>query len=127
MVSIEVKDRKPRFRNFSNQEVYELAKEHDFIGPHPFYENASKFTIFHYPPPEAARVQVDGNVELKIKIDVNGNLQELNVVSENPPFFGFADAALADFRGAKFIPAFRDGKPVACDVTLPVFYKAPDF
>jgi len=54
-------------------------------------------------------------------------LQELNVVSENPPLLGFADAALSDFRNAKFIPAFRDGKPVACDVTLPVFYKAAGF
>jgi len=126
-VTFAVVDGKPRLRIFSNQEADELAKEHDFIGPQPFFENESKFTGFHYPPPEAARVQVDGNVELKIKIDVNGNLQELNVVSENPPFLGFADAALADFRNAKFIPAFRDGKPVACDVTLPVFYKAPDF
>jgi TonB family protein len=126
-VTFGVVDGKPRLRIFSNQEADELAKEHDFIGPQPFFENESKFTGFHYPPPEAARVQVDGAVELKIKIDVTGNLQEISVVSENPPFFGFADAALADFRNAKFIPAFRDGKPVACDVTLPVFYKAAGF
>ena len=126
-VTFAVLDGKPRLRIFSNQEVEELAKEHDFIGPQPFFGNESKFTGFHYPPPEAARVPVDGNVELKMKIDVNGNLQELSVVSENPPFLGFADAAVSDFRNAKFIPAFRDGKPVACDVTLPVFYKAAGF
>src|SRR5881394_2430380 len=126
-VTFAVVNGKPRLRIFSNQEAEELAKEHDFIGPQPFFENESKFTGFHYPPPEAARVEVDGNVELKIKIDVSGNLQELNVVSENPPLLGFADAALPDFRNAKFIPAFRDGKPVACDVTVPVFYKAAGF
>jgi TonB family protein len=126
-VTFAVLDGKPRLRIFSNQEAEELAKEHDFIGPQPFFGNESKFTGFHYPPPEAARVPVDGNVELKMKIDVNGNLQELTVVSENPPFLGFADAAVSDFRNAKFIPAFRDGKPVACDVTLPVFYKAAGF
>jgi TonB family protein len=126
-VTFAVLDGKPRLRIFSNQEAEELAKEHDFIGPQPFFGNESKFTGFHYPPPEAARVQVDGNVELKMKIDFNGNLQELNVVSENPPFLGFANAALADFKNARFIPAFRDGKPVACDVTLPVFYKAAGF
>ena len=126
-VTFAVLDGKPRLRIFSNQEAEELAKEHDFIGPQPFFGNESKFTGFHYPPPEAARVPVDGNVELKMKIDVNGNLQELSVVSENPPFLGFADAAVSDFRNAKFIPAFRDGKPVACDVTLPVFYKAAGF
>ena len=118
---------KPRLRIFSNQEAGELAKEHDFIGPQPFYGSESKFTGFHYPSPQTARVPVDGNVELKMKIDANGNLQEMNVVSENPPLLGFADAALSDFRNAKFIPAFRDGKPIACEVTLPVFYKAAGF
>src|SRR5438477_2339361 len=126
-VTFAVVDGKPRLRIFSNQEAEELKHEHDFIGPQPFFGPESKFSGFHYPPPEAAQVQVDGNVELKMKIDVNGNLQDLNVVSENPPLLGFADAALADFRNAKFIPAFRDGKPAACDVTLPVFYKAAGF
>jgi TonB family protein len=122
-----VLDGKPRLRIFSNQEAEELAKEHDFIGPQPFFGNESKFTGFHYPPPEAARVLVDGIVELKMKIDATGNLQEIKVLSEEPPFLGFANAAVADFRSARFIPAFRDGKPVACDVTLPVFYKAAGF
>ena len=70
---------------------------------------------------------VDGIVELKMRMDATGNLQEIKVLSENPPFLGFANAALADFGNARFIPAFRDGKPVACDVTLPVFYKAAGF
>lgn len=118
---------KPRLRIFSNQEADELEKEHDFIGPQPFFGNGSGFTGFHYPPADAAHVPVDGMVELKMKIDANGNLQELNAVAENPPLLGFADAALSDFRNAKFIPAFRDGKPVPCEVTLPVFYKAAGF
>src|SRR6266516_7163268 len=73
---------KPRLRIFSNQEAEELKNEQDFIGPQPFFGPESKFSGFHYPPPEAAQVQVDGNVELKMKIYVNGNLQDLNVVSE---------------------------------------------
>jgi TonB family protein len=126
-VTFRVVNGKPRLRIFSNQEADELEKEHDFIEPQPFFGSGSGFTGFHYPPAETARVQVDGMVELKIKIDATGNLQEMNVVSEEPPFLGFGDAALADFRNAKFIPAFRDGKPVACEVTLPVFYKAAGF
>jgi len=118
---------KPRLRIFSNQEDDELEKEHDFIGPQPFFGNDSGFTGFHYPPADTARVPVDGMVELKLKIDATGKLQEINVVSEEPPFLGFGDAALSDFKNAKFIPAFRDGKPVACEVTLPVFYKAAGF
>ena len=126
-VTFAVLDGKPRLRIFSNQEAEELAKEHDFIGPQPFFGNESKFTGFHYPPPEEARVLVDGIVELKMRVDASGNLQDTKVLSEKPPFLGFADAALADFRNTKFIPAFRNGKPVACDVTLPVFYKAAGF
>jgi TonB family protein len=126
-VTFRVVNGKPRLRIFSNQEADELEKEHDFIEPQPFFGSGSGFTGFHYPPAETARVQVDGTVELKMKIDATGNLQEMNVVSEEPPFLGFGDAALADFKNAKFIPAFRDGKPVACEVTLPVFYKAAGF
>jgi len=73
---------------------------------------------------ESGRVQVDGKVKVMLKVDATGNLQEINVVSEDPPLLGFGDAALKDFGEAKFIPAFRDGKPVECEVTLPVFYKA---
>jgi TonB family protein len=126
-VTFAVVDGKPRLRIFSNQEAEELANEHDFIGPQPFFGDESKFTGFHYPPPDAARVQVDGIVELKMRVDATGNLQDIKVLSEKPPFLGFAAAALADFRNAGFIPAFRNGKPVVCDVTLPVFYKAAGF
>src|SRR5436309_732619 len=126
-VTFRVVNGKPRLRIFSNQEADELEKEHDFVGPQPFFGNDSGFTGFHYPPAENVRVQVDGMVELGMKIDANGNLQGIKVVSEEPPFLGFGDTALADFKNAKFIPAFRDGRPVACEVTLPVFYKAAGF
>lgn len=125
-VTFAVVNGKPRLRIFSNQEPAELREEHDFIGPQPFFGPESKFTGFHYPN-ETARVLVDGAVKLQVKIDAAGKLQEMKVVSEEPPFVGFAGAALADFRGTQFIPAFRDGKPVACDVTLTVFYKSRAF
>ena len=123
-VTFRVVNGKPRLRIFSNQEAGELEQEHDFIGPQPFFGDGSGFTGLHYPELESGRVPVDGKVQLKMKIDATGNLQEINVVSEEPPLLGFGDAALKDFRDAKFIPAFRDGKPVECEVTLPVLYKA---
>jgi hypothetical protein len=115
-------DGKPRLRIFSNQETAELEKENDFIGPQPFFGNESGFAGLHYPSKEYAPVQVNGVVELKMKIDAAGNLEKLTVGAEEPPFLGFADAATKDFSKVKFIPAFRDGKPVACEVTLPVYY-----
>lgn len=118
---------KPRLRIFSNQERAELAKESDFIGPQPFYGEDSKFDGFHYPNSESAPVPVDGSAELELKVDASGNLQDLKLLSEQPPFIGFGDAAFEDFSRAKFIPAFRNGKPVACDVKLPVYFNVKSF
>jgi len=118
---------KPRLRIFSNQEREELRKESDFIGPQPFWGGDSKFSGFHYPSRANAPVLVDASAELELKVDATGNLQGMEVLSEQPPFLGFGEAAFTDFSRAKFIPAFRDGKPVACDVKIPVYYKAQGF
>jgi Gram-negative bacterial TonB protein C-terminal len=126
-VTFMVVDGKPRLRIFSNQNRDELKKESDFISPQPFWGGDSKFTGFHYPNRGAAPVQVDGSAELEAKIDERGNLRELTLLSEQPPFLGLGDAAFDDLSKAKFIPAFRDGKPVACTVKIPVYFNAPAF
>lgn len=113
---------KPRLRIFSNQEAEEIKKESNFVGPQPFFGNDSKFTGLHYPV-GITSVMVSGLATLELKIDAAGNLQAIKLHGEEPPLLGFGNAAVMDFRNAKFIPAFRDGKPVACEVTLPVFYK----
>jgi hypothetical protein len=120
-VTFAVMDGKPRLRIFSNQETEELKKESDFVGPQPFFGKESKFTGLHYP--SDTPVVMDAVVEVKLKVDATGALQEFNVIAEEPPFIGFGDAARVDFYQATFIPAFRDGKPVACEISLPVFYK----
>jgi TonB family protein len=126
-VTFAIVNDKPRLRIFSNQERAELAKESDFIGPQPFWGGDSKFNGFHYPTSDSAPVQVDGSAELELKVDATGTLQDLKLLSEQPPFLGFGDAAFEDMSKAKFIPAFRDGKPVACEVKIPVYYKAQGF
>ena len=113
---------KPRLRIFSNQEREELRKESDFISPQPFWGGDSKFNGFRYPSSETAPVMVNGSAELALKVDATGNLQDLKLLSEQPPFLGFGAAAFEDMSKAKFIPAFRDGKPVACDVKIPIYY-----
>jgi TonB family protein len=125
-VVLTVTNGKPRLRIFSNVQPGAVASEDDFIDPQPFFGGDSKFSGFHYPN-ETARVQMDGSVRLKMKIDATGNVQSIQAVSEEPPFEGFAAAALNDFRNTKFIPAFRNGQPVASEVTLPVLYKAKAF
>jgi TonB-like protein len=126
-VTFMVADGKPRLRIFSNQDRNELKKESDFISPQPFWGGDSKFTGFHYPNRDEAPVKVDGSAELEAKIDERGNLRELTLVGEEPPFLGFGDAAFDDLSKAKFIPAFREGKPVACTVRIPVYFNAPGF
>ena len=120
-VTFSVADGKPRLRIFANQETEELKKETDFIGPQPFVGRDSKFEGLHYPD-DALRVPISGLVELAMKIDADGNLKDLSVVSEEPPLVGFRRSATEDFRVARFIPAFRDGKPTECSITLPVYY-----
>lgn len=117
---------KPRLRIFSNQQPAELAAESDFIDPQPFYGGESKFTGFHYPE-DSTPVKVNGFVQVKVKIDAKGKILSGLVVSEEPPYSGFDQAAVVDLTSARFIPAFRNGQPVECEVTLPVLYKARMF
>ena len=113
---------KPWLRIFANQQPPELDKESDFIDPQPYVGQDSKFTGLHYPE-TGSTVAVTGVVELVLDVDANGNLKNIQVLSEEPPLLGFGDAALSDFSGAKFIPAFRNGQPVESNVKIPVYYK----
>jgi len=121
-VTFAVVNGKPRLRIFDNQQLEELKKESDFIDPQPYVGPDSKFTGIHYPE-TGTSVQVSGVVELALNVDAGGNLKNMEIVSEEPPLLGFGDAAISDFTGAKFIPAFRNGQPVESNVEIPVYYK----
>jgi hypothetical protein len=124
-VTFQVVNGKPRLRIFANQEAAEVKKESDFVGPQPYVGPDSKFEGLHYPA-DTVTSELSGIVELAMKIDVEGNLKDVSVVSEDPPLVGFRRAAAEDFRVASFIPAFRNGQPVECSVTLPVYYEPFD-
>jgi hypothetical protein len=113
---------KPRLRIFANQQLPEVDKETDFIDPQPYVGPDSKFTGTHTPETPTT-VAMTCAVDLEVEVDAKGNLKNMQVVSEEPPFLNLGNAALSDFQGAKFIPAFRDGKPVDCKVTLHIYYK----
>jgi hypothetical protein len=115
----------PRLRIFSNQEYPELKKESDFIGPQPVFGEGSHFAGFHYPPAAAAQVPVAGIADIQVRVDDKGNLEWMSVVGEHPPLIGFGAQGLVDLDGAKFIPGFVEGKPIACEVTLPLYYPQP--
>ena len=121
-VKFAVANGKPRLRIFANQQVDEVDKETDYIDPQPYVGQDSKFTGLYYPE-TGSTVAVTGVVELALNVDAKGNLNNIQVLSEEPPLLGFGDAALTDFDGAKFIPAFRNGQPVESNVKIPVYYK----
>jgi TonB family protein len=113
---------KPRLLIFANQELNVVDKESDFIDPQPYVGQNSKFTGLHYPE-TGSTVAVTGVVEVELNVDATGNLKNMQVLSEEPPLLGFGDAALSDFSGAKFIPAFRNGQPAESNVKIPIYYK----
>ena len=121
-VKFAVVNGKPRLRIFANQELDELDKESDFIDPQPYVGQDSKFTGLNYPE-TGTTVQLTGVAELALNVDARGNLKSMHVVSEEPPLLGFGKAAITDFSGAKFIPAFRNGQPVESNVKIPVYYR----
>jgi len=121
-VKFAVANGKPRLRIFANQQVDEVDKETDYIDPQPYVGQDSKFTGLYYPE-TGSTVAVTGVVDLALNVDAKGNLNNIQVLSEEPPLLGFGDAALTDFDGAKFIPAFRNGQPVESNVKIPVYYK----
>ena len=119
-ITFKIVNGKPRLRIFANQEAEELKNESDFISPQPFIGRDSKFEGLHFPNDTVA-APITGLVELAMKVDAEGNLKDLRLVSEYPPLAGFGRAAAEDFRVARFIPAFREGKPVECSIPLPVY------
>src|SRR5206468_2354275 len=98
-VKFAVVDGKPRLRIFANQQLQEVDKETDFIDPQPFIGQDSKFTGTHTPETPTT-VALTGVVELEVEVDATGNLKNLQVVSEEPPFLNLGEAALSDFNGA---------------------------
>ncbi|MFN2507990.1 MAG: energy transducer TonB [Chthoniobacterales bacterium] len=113
-------DGKPRVRIYLNQEENELMKQSDFIAPQMVWEQGQKYKI-DWPPQAGSR---DGTVAVALDIDANGRVQGSKVSYESPEGFGFASEVMRHMRHARFVPAFRNGQPVAARFTMPFFFRA---
>jgi periplasmic protein TonB len=72
-------------------------------------------------PMLARRLGKEGKVILKLLIDMNGNLQNVEIVE--PAGFGFTEAAVAAVKNSTYAPANRNGEKVTTTALLPVrFY-----
>lgn len=69
-------------------------------------------------PVMARRMGKEGRVILKLTIDEKGNLSDVEVIEKAG--YGFTEAAIDAVRKSSFLPALKDGKPVASMAILPV-------
>ena len=114
---------KPHVRIFLNQEESELNNRTDFISPQlVFLPGNLKYKGIRYPP---SALGVAGTAAITLDVDANGKVQGTKISYEHPANVGFGVAAAGPLRDANFIPAFRNGKPVACRYTIAVIFDGP--
>ena len=81
---------------------------------------------FKYPPELYAR-RVQGNVTLRIHIDVAGAVEpESTTVVESSGYPALDSAAVSGARVLQFKPAFAKGAPLAISVLFPVYFRHPE-
>jgi len=69
-------------------------------------------------PSMARRLGKEGKVVLRLTIDENGKLVNIEVIEDSG--YGFADAAIAAVKKSTFIPPTMNGKPILARALLPV-------
>lgn len=72
-------------------------------------------------PYDADRQRLSGRVVLQLKLEADGRVSEIDVVSSAPPGV-FDESAIHAFRDARFAPAQRNGRAVRAQLVIPVEY-----
>lgn len=72
-------------------------------------------------PTDADRQRLSGSVRLQLKLEADGRVSDIDVVSANPPGV-FNESAIQAFRDARFSPAQKNGRPVRALVLIEVVY-----
>lgn len=72
-------------------------------------------------PFEADRQRLSGKVRLQLKLEADGRISDIDVVSATPPGV-FDESAINAFREARFAPAQKNGRPVRARVVIEVLY-----
>jgi len=72
-------------------------------------------------PAEADRQRVSGTLRMQLKLEADGRVSDIEVVSATPPGV-FEDSAIKAFRDARFAPAQKNGRPVRALVVIEVVY-----
>jgi TonB family protein len=81
---------------------------------------------FHYPAALYAR-KLQGNVTLRLFIDVNGlAVADSTRVEEKSGHAEFDSAAVAGAGDLRFVPAKLHGEPIAVTILFPVYFRHPE-
>ena len=72
-------------------------------------------------PVEADRQKLSGTLRLQLKLEADGRVSDLSVVSATPPGV-FEQSAIKAFRDARFVPAQKNGRPVRSLIVIEVVY-----
>ena len=72
-------------------------------------------------PYMADRKRLSGKVRLKLKLEADGRVSDIEVVSASPPDL-FEESALKAFSDVRFAPAQKNGHPVRALVLIEVVY-----
>jgi TonB family protein len=113
-----IKDGKPQPPIYANQEPNEIAAGHDFVAPQPIMVKSKSKDDAANEISAARAMHKRGAVILSVSVDAAGKPTDVKVVSETPTGFNFGAAAAMITREDRFIPGFRNGKPVACTVKI---------
>jgi len=77
-------------------------------------------------PDRASRMNVNGDVAMACEVTASGAVSGCTIVTENPPDYGFGDAALKLATLFKMAPRTRNGVPVAGGrVIIPIGFRVP--
>lgn len=81
---------------------------------------------FRYPVALYAQ-KVQGNVDLRLFVDSTGAVRPESTMVQSSSGIGALDsAAVQGARELRFIPAKRDGVPMAVSVVFPVYFRHPE-
>lgn len=72
-------------------------------------------------PTDADRQKLSGKVRLGLKLEADGRISDIELLSATPPGV-FDESALQAFRDARFSPAQKNGRPVRALVQIEVVY-----
>jgi protein TonB len=72
-------------------------------------------------PMRAKRLGREGSLLLRLTIDKQGRVVEVEVVKKAGS--GFDEAAVKAIRASTFAPAMKNGRPVACRTFLPIRFQ----